>query len=58
MLLYQIGGSLVEQRKHVFVDLIKICDDLVGRCSNDILWLRNTDSLQLDSSLGLDLLDQ
>lgn len=58
MLLDQIGGSLVKQRKHIFVDLIQICDDLVGRCSNYILWLRNTNSLQLDSSLGLDLLDQ
>ena len=40
------------------MDLFKILADIHSRGLNDIFWLRNADSLQLDTGLALDLLDQ
>lgn len=51
-------GSVSEERKHIVVDLLKVRDDLTGGCSDDILRLRDSDPLELDASLALDLLDQ
>ena len=50
-------GCLSEKREHIVVDFLQVLADVHSTSFDHILGLGNTDSLELDSSLGLDLLN-
>ena len=51
-------SSLNEERKHVGVDLLEVLADVHSTGLDDIFRLGNADSLQFDTGLVLDLLNQ
>ena len=51
-------GCLFEEREHGIVDLLKVGADVHSAGLDDVLGLRHTDSLELDSSLLLNLLNE
>ena len=56
LLLNQVLSGLDEQRKDIVVDVLQVVADVHSASLDDILWLRNTNALELDASLRLNLL--
>jgi len=58
MLIYEALCSILEQMENILVDITKIFEDISWRSLDNILCLRNSNSLKLNSCHVFDLLDE
>jgi hypothetical protein len=58
LLVDQDLGEVLEQVEDILVDVLKVLKDTSCGSLDNILWLWHSDSLELDSSLILDLLNE